>query len=688
LEFGLEGNRILPPSGLIRGQKISLLLSKLTFSYEKVTDFDHLPIPYRCVAVDLITGNEVILKGGSLAKAMRSTMSIPTVFNPVAWGDSLLIDGGLLNNLPVDVVKEMGADIVIAIDAGHALKPRSELQSLLSILEQTVTIPATIRKEKNIQNIDIFIEPDLREFSRVDFSRKKIDRIIKQGEYAALEKLPDLIQLKEQYLMGREDEDNNYNALNLPIRVFGVHILGNTALPFKFIYDMIDIRPGEYFNIDTLETRIRKARQTGLFELIEYQLNRLDDQRIGLLIYVKEMGTPTIHRITIRGNEFYPFSFLYQKLGLQPGQEFNPDLLDQRISELYSLGYFETITYEIEPLEAGKINLVVVVNESAQNSLRVGLHYDETNKFVGSINVIKTNALLKGARFEGVLQLAGVTKLSTILYYPNNTQNISIYPYAQAVFQDLPTDIFDSDGKKIATYHNRSTSVAFGFGISFGKSLDTKVEYNTEYMNVTPSVALRDSTIFPSWIDELHTIRLGANLDKIDNVLRPYKGFLFKLNYEQGFTKISSALDYTRISLLVDFYHTFNKQHTIRLLAQYGYGNSKLPVYKFHYISGPEGFVGMELHEFGYYRTSFFRADYQFRFNKNLHAKAIYNISPNYGGDFYPIEKDAIQGYGLGIKYMTAFGPIELIYGLGDRFMQSDKNSMKSVYYLSMGYNL
>jgi outer membrane translocation and assembly module TamA len=96
----------------------------------------------------------------------------------------------------------------------------------------------------------------------------------------------------------------------------------------------------------------------------------------------------------------------------------------------------------------------------------------------------------------------------------------------------------------------------------------------------------------------------------------------------------------------------------------------------------------MELYEFGYYRTSFFRIDYQFRFNKNLHAKAIYNISPNYGGDFYPIEKDAIQGYGLGIKYMTAFGPIELIYGLGDRFFQSDKNSMKSVYYLSMGYNL
>jgi outer membrane protein assembly factor BamA len=288
-------------------------------------------------------------------------------------------------------------------------------------------------------------------------------------------------------------------------------------------------------------------------------------------------------------------------------------------------------------------------------------------------------------RFEGVLQLAGLTKFSAIIYYPNNTQNISIYPYTRADFKDLPTDIFDAGGRKIATYHNRSTSLAIGLGFSIGKNSDTKVEYNTEYMNVTPSVALRDSAMFPSWTDELHTFRIYSNLDKIDNVLRPYKGFLFKIDYEQGFTKISSDLDYTRLAFSMDFYHTFNDQHTIRLLAQYGYGNSELPVYKFHYISGPDGFIGMELHEFGYYRTSFFRVDYQYRFNKNLHGKIIYNLSPNYGGDFYPIEKDAIQGYGLGIKYMTAFGPLELIYGMGDHIMQP---GMKSVYYFSMGYNL
>ena len=94
LEFGLQFVKPVPPSGLIFGQKVSLLLANLTFPYERVADFDHLPIPFRCVAVDLISGREVVLRKGSLSRALRATMSIPTVFSPVEWGDSLLVDGG------------------------------------------------------------------------------------------------------------------------------------------------------------------------------------------------------------------------------------------------------------------------------------------------------------------------------------------------------------------------------------------------------------------------------------------------------------------------------------------------------------------------------------------------------------------------------------------------------------------
>ena len=121
IQLSLQGITPVVPSGLIQGQKICLLISELLVKDGTVYNFDNLKIPLHCVAVDLISGNEVILQSGSLAQAMRATMSIPTIFSPVEWGDSILVDGGMVNNLPVDVVKEMGADLVIAVDVGNRL---------------------------------------------------------------------------------------------------------------------------------------------------------------------------------------------------------------------------------------------------------------------------------------------------------------------------------------------------------------------------------------------------------------------------------------------------------------------------------------------------------------------------------------------------------------------------------------
>ena len=116
LDFDLEGIKPVMPTGLIYGQKIILELSKWTREYEQVYNFDLLPIPFRCNAFDILSGKEVIIKEGSLSHALRASLSIPTIFAPVEWGDRLLVDGGVANNLPVDIVKDMGADIVLAVD--------------------------------------------------------------------------------------------------------------------------------------------------------------------------------------------------------------------------------------------------------------------------------------------------------------------------------------------------------------------------------------------------------------------------------------------------------------------------------------------------------------------------------------------------------------------------------------------
>ncbi len=270
LVFGIKGVKPVTPSGLIYGQKVSLLFSSLTFPYENITDFDKLPIPFRCVAVDLVTGHQVVLKSGSLAKAMRATMAIPTVFSPVEWGDSLLIDGGFSNNLPINVVKKMGADIVIAVDVESPLKKRKRLNTALSILEQTIGLLGLEQRQKNVKLADIHIRPDLTGFSTGDFDNDKIKKIVQRGIVAAQKNINQFITLKEKYQLLRMEDATNFDLANNHPRIYDLQITGHTAIPFSYIYKQLNIKPGDRLDISIMKSRIAEMKASGYFESIEY----------------------------------------------------------------------------------------------------------------------------------------------------------------------------------------------------------------------------------------------------------------------------------------------------------------------------------------------------------------------------------------------------------------------------------
>ena len=138
LELGLGRGGVKWPSGFVSGQNLFFLLQSLTLNVADVTDFHQLPIPFECVATDVGSGEMVVLDSGYLATALRATMAIPGAFAPVRIDDQLLVDGGLVNNLPVDVVREMGADIVIAVDLGEDLSAREVGASMIQIYQQTM----------------------------------------------------------------------------------------------------------------------------------------------------------------------------------------------------------------------------------------------------------------------------------------------------------------------------------------------------------------------------------------------------------------------------------------------------------------------------------------------------------------------------------------------------------------------
>lgn len=175
LSFRDDGSMGLP-LGVIQGQNLSLLLESLLAHSSDIRDFDKLPIPFRAVATDIVNGEKVVFRKGHLPQVIRASMSIPAVFAPVEINGQLLVDGGMVDNIPVDVAREMGVDKLIVVDIGTPLRPRKQLTTVFDILNQSTTLMTRSNSEVQLATLtpeDILIQPALSSIGATDFGRSQ-----------------------------------------------------------------------------------------------------------------------------------------------------------------------------------------------------------------------------------------------------------------------------------------------------------------------------------------------------------------------------------------------------------------------------------------------------------------------------------------------------------------------------------
>jgi NTE family protein len=239
LEFGLRGGFKLPV-GLSPGHGVGLMISRATAPYAELKSFDELPIPFRCVATDLVTAQEVVFSGGRLFDALRATMSIPGVFAPLVLGDQVLVDGSLLNNLPIDVAKKMGADVIIAVSLDTPASGGG-YEDLLAVVRRSLGVMVTTNENRNIKSLgqtDLILLPNLAGFSPGGYEHVKelADRgyqaaqgkaplletlAVNEAEWAALmaerasRRRPEWIQPKFVDVQGMAPSDNQHEVRNL-----------------------------------------------------------------------------------------------------------------------------------------------------------------------------------------------------------------------------------------------------------------------------------------------------------------------------------------------------------------------------------------------------------------------------------------------------------------------------------------
>ena len=294
LEFGLKHGFSLP-SGLNSGSRVGLLLDEKMLPYYDLQSFDDLPIPFRCVATDMTTGREHVFKDGSLSQAMRSTMSIPGVFAPVEHGTQVYSDGAAVNNLPVNVARAMGADIVIAVYLDTGPFDKKSLSSLVGVAGRNVQIMVAANELNSMKDANILLKADVSKFTATEF--EKSAEIIPQGVKVAQEHAAEL----EKYAVSDADwqayvtQRNSRRRTALPVPqfvdIYGMHGVLQTQIANEFT---------QYVNkpIDTqqIEKTIVDLQGTGLYTSISYNLIDKDD-KTGLLVRprLKDYGPPFLN---------------------------------------------------------------------------------------------------------------------------------------------------------------------------------------------------------------------------------------------------------------------------------------------------------------------------------------------------------------------------------------------------------
>mgnify|MGYP003344176170 CR=1 FL=1 len=254
-------------SAIINDQYLREFFAKLTYPVYGIDDFDKLPIAYRAVATDIVNGDEVVLKEGSLATAMRASMSIPSVFKPVEYNDVLLVDGGILNNFPVDVAKAWGADIIIGSDVGGGMLPKEELEGFTNILFQSAMIISNKKNPESQAMCDILLNhyPNLTH-STGDF--KKASEIYDEGKIATasnLDKLVDLARTLKSY---------NQKTITLPpvsnrIILDTITYSGISEENLELVKERMNVETNTVYTINELEKAVERAMGTNLFSQVD-----------------------------------------------------------------------------------------------------------------------------------------------------------------------------------------------------------------------------------------------------------------------------------------------------------------------------------------------------------------------------------------------------------------------------------
>jgi NTE family protein len=308
LEFGLRKG-LQFPEGFNSGQEVVMILDRVALPYSEVKDFNDLPIPFACVATDLVTSRAYVFRQGSLSLALRSTMSLPGIFTPVRWDGHIFADGGLMDNLPVDVAQSMGADLTVAVHLETAKLDPTATMSSFGVLGRSVSVVIAANELRSMEKADMLISVPLEAFDSLEYNRA--EEIIKVGYQAAQAKAALLNTLSvdestwQAYL-----EQRAARRTTAPVPQF-VQVAGTSPKLANAIENDLKDNVGKPVDTTTLQNQLMDLKGEGRFSHLSYQMTSRDGTPGLLITGVEKPYSPPIVQplLLLDGSNFSGVNF-------------------------------------------------------------------------------------------------------------------------------------------------------------------------------------------------------------------------------------------------------------------------------------------------------------------------------------------------------------------------------------------
>ena len=285
LELFIENGGLKLPSGLIEGQILSETLSHYTWPSTKYETFDDFPIPFRCISTDVSTGKEIIFSDGPLSEAMRASMAIPTVFTSAELDGTLAVDGGILNNFPVEEAIKLGADIIIGVNVSGGFESAEEIGNMVGILLQISMIPSLERMEKQIELCDIYIEPDLKENTTGSFSN--YEEILELGDLAG-ENVREQFRAIKGIKSVPKRKDELVSMKVSPVILDEIELVGLKSKSEVLVMSKFGYEVGDTVSRKNVEQGVRRIYGINNFKKVIYHIDHIDSERVKLKIKIYE----------------------------------------------------------------------------------------------------------------------------------------------------------------------------------------------------------------------------------------------------------------------------------------------------------------------------------------------------------------------------------------------------------------